>query len=372
MLQKFCVMPEIVQMASCKEFVEAFQLGAGDLILTSEHIYEAYFRDLLTGGNIIFIRNYGQGEPSDEMAEAIYQDIKDERFQRVVAIGGGTVLDVAKLFALKMVSPVADLFTGKLPVCKGKQLLLVPTTCGTGSEVTDISILELKSLSTKMGLANPALYADTAVLIPELLEQLPFRVFATSSMDALIHAVESFLSPKATAFSDMFSVKAIEIILGGYKRIQQDGEHARQALLSDFLLAATCAGIAFGNAGCAAVHAMSYPLGALYHVPHGEANYAVFTGVFQMYLKLNPEGKIQQLNQQFSRLLSCSLDDVSSQLENLLSCIVQKKSLHEYGMKETEIDAFAQNVLKNQRRLLANNYVPFTADEIRTIYQNLY
>lgn len=109
------------------------------------------------------------------MVEAIYKDIKDISYKRVIAIGGGSVLDVSKLFVLKTISPVVDLFEHKLEFIKEKELILIPTTCGTGSEVTNISILELKAKHTKMGLAVDELYADYAVMIPELLEDLPFQ-----------------------------------------------------------------------------------------------------------------------------------------------------------------------------------------------------
>lgn len=101
---------------------------------------------------------------------------------------------------------------------------------------------------------------DGAVLIPELLKKLPFRFFATSSIDALIHAIESYMSPKATPFSELFSEKAIEMLLNGYKSIVKNGEQEKEDRIGDFLLASAYAGIAFGNAGCAAVHAMSMPV----------------------------------------------------------------------------------------------------------------
>ncbi|MCQ4720652.1 iron-containing alcohol dehydrogenase, partial [Flavonifractor plautii] len=109
-----------------------------------------------------------------------------------------------------------------------------------------------------------SMYADHAVLIPELLEGLPFSVFATSSIDAQVHAVESSLSPKATPYTKLFGYKAIEMIIMGYQRIATEGREALLSLLEDFLVASNFAGIAFGTAGCAAVHALSYPLGGKY------------------------------------------------------------------------------------------------------------
>ena len=140
------------------------------------------------------------------------------------------------------------------------------------------------------------MYADRAVLVPELLEKLPPYVFATSSIDALIHAVESTLSPKGNEFTRLFGYKAMEMILKGYKKILAEGEEARKELTDDFLTASCFAGIAFGNAGCAAVHALSYPLGAAFHVAHGESNYAVFMGVMNYYMEHRTDGEIAVLN----------------------------------------------------------------------------
>lgn len=279
-MKKFSLQPEIVMMDTVKEFCEAYKIGAGDLLFVSNGTYSRYFDELTRGAQVVNYRKYGSGEPTDLMVEGIYKDI-DKNYKRVIAVGGGTILDVAKLFALKVTSPVVELYEGKIPAEKEKELILVPTTCGTGSEVTNISILELTTIHTKKGLAQEALFADEAVLIPELLKELPFRFFATSSIDAFIHSVESYLSPKASAFSKMYSRQAMKLILEAYQIIAKDGEEARKPLLGDLLLASTYAGIAFGNAGCAAVHAMSYPLGAAHHVPHGEANYAMFAGVFK-------------------------------------------------------------------------------------------
>jgi len=146
------------------------------------------------------------------MVEAIYNDIKGT-YKRIIAIGGGTIIDIAKIFALKNVLPILDLYDGKIPPIKEKELILIPTTCGTGSEVTNISILSLISRGTKRGLAVDEMYADSAVLIPELMNSLPFPIFATSSIDALIHAIESSLSPKANESTRLFGYRAIEMIL---------------------------------------------------------------------------------------------------------------------------------------------------------------
>jgi 4-hydroxybutyrate dehydrogenase len=235
-----------------------------------------------------------------------------------------------------------------------------------------VAVLALVSRHTKKGLAIDEFYAQQAVLVPELLKTLPYKVFATSSIDALVHAVESALSPKASETTKMFSYKAIEKILQGYIQIRDNGPEARIPLLADFLMASNYAGIAFGNAGCAAVHAMSYPLGAKYHVAHGESNYAMFTGVMKNYMEIKSDGEIAVLNAYIADLIGCSTDNVYDSLESLLNVVLPKKPLHEYGVTEQDLKDFTDSVVQNQKRLTDNNFVPLDAARYYKIYKELY
>ena len=370
-MRAFKLTPSLYLYNGVKEFAEEFCPGEGDLVITNEYIYNPFFDEMNLPCEVLYQEKYGAGEPSDDMFEAMYADIKGD-FKRVFAIGGGTIIDIAKVFALKNVSPLTDLFDGKLEVVKDKELILIPTTCGTGSEVTNVAVFALNSRGTKKGLALDEMYADSAVIIPELVKGLPFRFFATSSIDALIHAVESALSPKGNVVTRLFSYKAIDIILNGYKKIAEEGEEARYPLLGDFLTASLYAGIAFGNAGCAAVHAMSYPIGSTFHVAHGESNYAMFTGVMKNYMEIRQDGEIAVMNQYIADILGCDTDVVYEELEKLLNKILPKKALHEYGMEKEQIELFADSVIENQQRLLSNNFVFLDRDRLVKIYTELF
>jgi len=224
-----------------------------------------------------------------------------------------------------------------------------------------------------MGLAIDELFPDYAVLFPSLLENLPFEYFVYSSMDALIHACESYLSPKANPYTEIFSIKAIEMILNGYSSIITQGKESRKELIESFLIASNYAGIAFGNAGVGAVHALSYPLGGIYHVPHGEANYQFFTEVFKLYNQKNPEGKIADINKLIASIIKeQNISRLYNSLDVFLSHLIAKKSLRSYGMKEEEKSLFTDSVIEKQQRLLGNNYVPLSREEIFTIYSNLF
>lgn len=375
----FTIKTTVSNYLTFEEFAEAFALSENDLVITQSFLYEPFMKPLDLPCTFILQDKYGSGEPSDEMMNNILKEVKGKSYSRVIGIGGGTVIDIAKLFVLKDLDNVTDAFERKIPIVKEKRLVIVPTTCGTGSEVTNISIAEIKSKHTKMGLADNAILPDDAVLVPELLKGLPFKFFAYSAIDALIHAMESYLSPKANAHTRLFSKRAIEMILNVFMWIVEHGEDYRFGHLEDMLTASNFAGIAFGNAGVGAVHALSYPLGGGYHVAHGEANYQFLTEVFKVYFEKNPDGEIRELNEILARNLNIDKVLVKSdprivyqKIDELLNKLVPKNPLRYYGMKSAEIDEFTTSVLKTQQRLLANNYVPLDEREIRKIYQALY
>lgn len=371
-MQLFKLKTRLSKFDSFGEFASEFGLNEKDLVLTHGFLYEPFMKPLGLRCRFVMQEEYGMGEPSDEMMNAILKDVAGTAFDRVVAIGGGTVIDIAKLFVLKGVSNVTDAFERKIPIVKEKQLVIVPTTCGTGSEVTNLSIAELKAKQTKLGLADDALLADDAVLIPELLKGLPFKFYVFSAIDALIHATESYVSPKSNPYTQLFCRDAIRMIVEIFSQIAEKGADYRLECLEDMLIASNYAGIAFGNTGVGAVHALSYPLGGTYHVAHGEANYQFFTEVFKLYNEKNPHGLINEVNALYAGLLGCDASDVYEELEKLLGGLISKNRLNSYGMTEADIDGFTKNVIETQQRLLNNNYVPFSEEEIRNIYARLY
>lgn len=357
---------------SAKDFTEQYNIGKGDFILASKSIYEAYFAPLKLEAHVEYKSKYGAGEPTDIMIDALLEDFRQADCRRIIAIGGGAVIDMAKLLVLEGNYCTEQIFKREVPLVKERMLIAVPTTCGAGSEVSNVSITELTSMHSKLGLAADEIYADEAVLIPELLSRLPYDFFATSAIDAFIHAIESYVSPRANLYTEMFSMKAMEMIIQGFKQIIEKGVDHRMELLDEFLTASNLAGIAFGNAGTGTVHAMSYPLSGVYHVTHGEANYQFLTAVFAAYQRMNPDGKLKRLNQFLGSVLECQETDVYEQLESVLDRIISRKRLRDYGMKEEEIEAFAESVEASQQRLLNQSYVKMTAVQMAEIYRQLY
>ena len=374
-MQALRVVPKIFYFDTFKEFHEEFKLGKGDILVTNEWMYTPYVAPLGIDIPVIYQEKYGMGEPTDEMMDAMKVDMDKYEYDRIIAFGGGTIVDICKVLSCEIPDKAADLYTGKVEAKRIKELVLVPTTCVTGSEVTNVAVASIPSMDLKKGIATEETYADCAVLIPESLAGLPDKVFATSSVDALIHAVESFLSPKASPFTYLFGAKAIEMIMNGYAKIIERGGNTKENradLLKDFAIASNYAGIAFGNAGCGAVHALSYAHGGAFHIPHGEANFICFTEVFKMYMRKQPTGKIEVLNKMLADVMGCDLANVYDELDAFLGKILDKKPLKEYGMTEDQVAPFAKSTVDNQQRLLGNNYVPLTEEEIAEIFQNLY
>ena len=214
---------KIQKFANAKGFVEEYQICESDFILASKSIYEEYFAPLQLKAHVEFKSKYGAGEPTDIMIDALLADFRKTDCTRIIAIGGGAVIDMAKILMLEGDYSTEDIFMRRVPLKRAYPLIAVPTTCGAGSEVSNVSITELTAQHTKLGLAVDEIYADDAVLIPELLSKLPYSFFATSAIDAFIHAIESYVSPRANLYTEMFSMKAMEMIIEGFRAIIEHG-----------------------------------------------------------------------------------------------------------------------------------------------------
>ncbi len=373
-MKQFSMNLDIYKFDSFRDFAKEFEIGPGDLIFTNKFLYDPFMKDLDLKCDVYFQEKYGISEPTDVMINAILKDIDPDKYQRVIAVGGGSVVDIGKLLCIERPNDIRDIYeNGQKPVKKLK-LVIVPTTCGTGSEVTNIAMCYLTEKKTKVGCANDQLFADHAVLIPELVKGLPFKFFIYSSIDALIHAVESFVGRRATSYSRMFSTEAIKLLLGGFKQLVEKGPEYRLEILDDFVVGSDYAGIAFQNGGCNAIHAMSFPLGGMFKVPHGESNYEFFTTVMKYYYDQKPDGDIQLLNKVLAEVLGCSPEgkEVYDKLEETLAALIKVKPLTEYGVTEEICRKMAEICYAKQQRLLTNTYVEMDTEEIYKLYMKVY
>ncbi len=370
-MKGFSIKTEIQEFDTFEQFAKDAAIGAEDLVLCGEHTFDKYIAPLNTGVQTLFREKYGKGEPTDGMVDAILDELRDKKYNRIIAVGGGTVIDIAKVVAVASEKDrIDDLYDNVGNLKKYHPLIIVPTTCGTGSEVTDISVINRVSKGVKMGLANPAMLADTAVMITNMLDSLPYKIFATSSIDAMVHSVESFLSPNGCSISRIFSEQALRTILKCWKAsVEAGGGDAWKTYAADFLKASNWAGLGFGYAGCAAVHACAYPLGSVYHIPHGQSNQLMFKDVMKKYKEIKPTGRINDLEAVIADSLSVEPQNALESLYGLMDKVLESAPLKEFGVKESDLAVFAGDVIKTQQRLLKNNYVQLSEDEILDIYK---
>lgn len=373
--------PTVYKFQRFAEMAQEFGLNERDVVLCNESVHASYMKELGLKCQFVFRNKFGSGEPSEEMIQNMYDAIPYDSYDRVVAVGGGAILDLSKLLGCRRPDTVHNLFFKRFPVVHEKDVIAIPTTCGTGSECTNISVAIVKDekdgrltgRETKLGLVSDDIIPNRVCLIPELLRPLPYKPFACSAIDALIHATESFLSPhRKTMTSELFSEKAMDMILKGFKLISEQGEEARMDYLDEFITASFYAGIAFLKAGCGPVHGMSFPLGGTYHVPHGESNYMLFGAILKYYDEKNPDGEILKFKKLVARILDCTDKDAIFTLNALLQRILPLRPLRETGFTEQDIVEFPKSVEINQQRLMNNAYYSFERADMERIYQECY
>ncbi|MCQ2500040.1 MAG: 4-hydroxybutyrate dehydrogenase [Lachnospiraceae bacterium] len=380
--REIIIAPTIYKCADFGMLAEEFKLNERDCVLTNEFIYKPFMEQYNLPCNFVFQEKFGAGEPSEAMIETMYEAIPYDSYDRVIAIGGGAIMDLCKLLGCKRPTSVHELYFKREPIVHEKEVIAVPTTCGTGSEVTNISVAivkdekdgKLTGTETKLGLVSDDIIPNKVCLVPDMLKTLPYRPFASSAIDALIHCCESFLSPsRKTITSELFSIKGMELILEGFRRIGENGPEARLDYLDEFLTASMFGGIAFLKAGCATVHGMSFPLGGTYHVPHGESNYALFGKILEIYDEMNPTGEILRFKEMIARITGCEVENAIPYLNELLEKVLHLKPLREYGFTEADVDIFAASVEANQQRLITNSYIqPWTQELSKRVYRECY
>jgi alcohol dehydrogenase class IV len=291
----------------------------------------------------------------------------------VIGLGGGSSLDTAKLVALLAATGQTPDQVYGIDVARGPRLplILVPTTAGTGSEVTPISIVTTPT-DEKKGVVSPLLYPDVAVLDPVLTLGLPPRVTAMTGIDAMVHAIEAYTTRhKKNPISDALAVKALELLGGSILTAVQNGGDldARRAMLQGAMLA----GMAFANAPVAAVHALAYPLGGRFHVPHGLSNALVLAPVLEFNLPA-----AGGLYAELRRALPPWLTEARSEggegfveaLKTLVAAMPMEARLADVGVTEADIPDLAADAM-NVQRLLVNNPRDVTYDDCVAIYRSV-
>jgi len=311
-------------------------------------------------------------DPPEASVQAAVDAARAAGVDGVVGFGGGSSLDTAKLVALlvRTAQALPDIYGIGLARGPRLPLIQVPTTAGTGSEVTPISILTTPS-HEKKGVVSPLLYPDIALLDSRLTLGLPPAVTAMTGVDAMVHAVEAFSTRlKKNPLSDALAIKALQLLYTNLPSAVNDGRDAdvREAML----LGSLFAGMAFANAPVGAVHALAYPLGGHYGLPHGLSNSLVLLPVLEFNL-----GVAQGLYAELGRAILPGLETVEdaaaaaafvAAIRARVAAMPYAQTLREAGVKPEDLPMLADDAMKVQR-LLVNNPRDVSQADALALYQ---
>lgn len=306
-------------------------------------------------------------DPSESVVEAAYAVARDNRVDGVIAVGGGSSMDVAKVVSVLMVSDrsLAEMYgvdqvpPGRLP------LLLVPTTAGTGSEVTPVAVITTGA-TTKAGISSSVLLPDAAILDAELTLGLPPSATAMTGIDAMVHAIEAYTSKlKKNPVSDMLALRALFLLSHNISTVlmQPADLAAREAML----LGSMFAGQAFANAPVAAVHALAYPLGGHYHIPHGLSNSLMLPAVLAFNASA-VEKEYGELAAVLPGEFASSADGLMGWCDELIARSGLPTTLEAAGVAADDLPMLAADAML-QQRLLVNNPVEVTETSALKLYE---
>lgn len=313
-------------------------------------------------------------EPTIENIEEVFQSTSLENYDVLIGMGGGSVLDATKILSVLRTNDksVRELLGTDLVENPGIPTILIPTTSGTGSEVTPNAIVTLPDEELKVGIVSKHLLPKIVILDPVLTLGLPKPITAATGMDAFTHSLESFISNKANLISDMVALESIRLISASIVEAYQNGQsiEAREKML----VGSMYGGMALTGAGTAAVHALAYPLGGKFHIPHGVANSMLLPHVMEfnmdaitdrLYLVAEPMGiSVQGYSKEE---VAQKVVDRIVEWTNILEI---PQNLKEYGVTEDDIQELAISASK-VTRLLNNNPKEVSVEDMEAIYRKL-
>jgi alcohol dehydrogenase class IV len=354
--------------------------GKKVLIITDSGVIQAGLlegveKSLQAAGLSFVLFDGVEPDPRIEVVEKSVEKAKKEGIDLIIGLGGGSSLDIAKVTSIMITnSGKIDGFFGiDLVPNPGIPVILVPTTAGTGSEVTPIAILSDTKEKLKKGIVSPTLFPEVAIVDPKLTIGLPPSVTAFTGMDALTHAIEAYASINATDLTDLFALRAMDLCSKNLRMAYAHGENlaARSNMMEGSLLA----GIAFANAGVGAVHAFAYPLGGEFHLAHGLTNTLMLPYIMR-YNILGCPHKFAQMAKAFGEKVEglSELDGAETAVkfvERLSDDIRVPRRLRDVGVPENAIPRLAEAAMK-VTRLLANNPRKITLEDAVAIYNSAY
>jgi len=314
-------------------------------------------------------------EPRVETADECGSLAKKEKFDFIIGVGGGSAMDTAKAAAILATNEGrAKDYQGLNKVPRpGLPKGMIPTTAGTGSEVTFTAVFINEAEKKKAGINSPYLFPEIAVLDPELTLSLPPAVTAYTGMDALAHAIESFTSLQANFLSEMFSLEAVRKIMKNLRSAVENGQDLNAR--SEMLMGSLLAGIGLANAGVTAVHSLSYPLGGSFRVPHGVGNGLLLPAVMEYNALFSP-GRFARLAEAMEieikglSLAEAALRSVEG-VKKLAQDIEVPLRLSDLGVPKSALPWMAEEALKVVRPL-ENNPRPISKEDALWIYESVF
>lgn len=313
-------------------------------------------------------------EPSYLQAQEVLDEFYTYNGDIIVAIGGGSVMDIAKLASVigQNTYKVEDVLYQPNLCKKYIPTVMIPTTAGTGSEATPNCIVTVPEREVKEGIVNHEMLADYVILDACMIKKLPNKIAASTGIDALAHALECYTSKKANPLSNLFAMEALKLIITNIEKACTEMnamEEKEKMLLGSFY-----AGVAITASGTTAVHGLSYPLGGKYHIPHGIANAIMLLPVMEYNASSCSKEYIDicnQINQDAFDWADKEKEDwLLKRIESILKNLNVEVSLKPYGIKKEDVGFLVEAGMK-QQRLLSNNKREVTPEAARELYLQL-
>lgn len=361
------------------DIVKSFQATKA-VIITDGGVFNAGLIDepksiLEKNGIEVHIINDTPPEPPLNKVKEIYEVVKKLNSQVIIGIGGGSAMDTAKLVAIALNNSVElqDVVDGKAKFQnRGIPTIMVPTTSGTGSEATPNSIVLIPERELKVGIVDEKMLPDCVILDPQMTVGLPPHITANTGIDALCHAIECYISKKASPFSDTFALKAVELIVGNIRTAYSDGKNLQAR--ENMLLGSYFGGASIATSSTVAVHALSYPLGGKYHIPHGLSNAILLPDVMKFNLDACEEKFANVANAMGLDVYGLTQRQAAEKMIDELYALIRdlniKCDLRAVGITEDILDELANSALA-VKRLLDNNPKTMTKSDIIEIYKKI-
>ena len=358
-------MGQLMAARGCKRVAFVTDPGILDLGLA-----DAALKSLDQAGISVWVFSDVQADPPESMILNAVNGARAENVDGVVSVGGGSSLDTAKLIAVLLATdqPLSAMYGVGLVTGHRLPLVLAPTTAGTGSEVTPISIVTTGA-NEKKGVVSAQLLPDVAVLDASLTTGLPAHVTAATGIDAMVHAIEAFTSKRLkNVVSDCLAKQALQLLGANIRQACETPEDLE--VRGAMLLGSMLAGMAFTNAPVAAVHALAYPLGGHFHIPHGHSNALVLPYVMEFNM---PEAQAMygELAPLVFPQLAGAADPATGMVEAFKALgpeLGMQSRLSEMGVNHNHLPMLAEDAMK-QERLLINNPREMTLEAAHAIYE---